>query len=245
VASFDVQINPTKMTGRRGKYALTMKNGGNADIEVELSAEDAEDGCGFRFNPKVAHIAAGQKATVDLKVRPRRSSIAGPRKYFDFQVKAAPNAGPAKTVTAQLIHKPFFLTWRPIRRLIFLLFLIAIGVGVYEVIEANHLSLSNSSLCNQSKLPFCSNNNAAALPTPIGHVATGKPKFVFAFAAFHSHARSLVGDALENESTFKGVATQFTTTGMLIYDHHDGVSFLVRHDSTVYEYRNGVTVQVR
>jgi len=245
VASFEAQINPTKLTGRRGKYALTLKNGGNADIEVELSAEDAEDGCGFRFSPKVAHIAAGQKATVDLKVRPRRSSIAGPRKYFDFQVKAAPNTGPAKTVTAQLIHKPFFLTWRPLRRLIFFFIVLAAIVGGYLYVESNHLSLAKSSICNNSKLPFCSNNNTAPIPTPVGQVGGGKPRFIGAFNDFHQHYRTLVGDPVENESTYKGVATQFTSTGMLIYDHHDGTSFLVRHDSTVYEFRNGVSVQVR
>ncbi|HVC82457.1 MAG TPA: hypothetical protein VNL35_18375 [Chloroflexota bacterium] len=244
VASFEAQINPSKITGRRGKYTLTLKNGGNADIEVELSAEDAEDGCGFSFSPKVAHIAAGQKATVNLRVRPRRSSIAGPRKYFDFQVKAAPNAGPAKTMTAQLIHKPFFLTWRPLRRLIFLFIVLAAIVTGYLYVEANHLSLANSKICNNSKLPFCS-NNSAAMPTPVGQVGGGKPRFIGAFNDFHQHYRALVGDPVENESTYKGVATQFTSTGMLIYDHHGGVSFLVRHDSTVYKFDNGVSVQVR
>ena len=244
VASFDVQISPTKMTGRRGKYTLTMKNGGNADIEVELGAEDAEDGCGFRFNPKVAHIAAGQKATVGLKVRPRRSSIAGARKYFDFQVKASPSAGPSKSVAAQLIHKPFFLTWRPIRRLIFLLLLIGVIVGGILVAEANHLSLSKTSTCSRLKL-FCTNTNTAPLPTPVGYVAKGKPKFIGAFKDFHQHARTLVGDPQENESTFGRVATQFTSTGMLLFDRRDGITYLIRHDSTVFEYHAGITLQVR
>ncbi len=243
VTSFEVQITPTKMTGRRGKYALTLKNGGNADIQVELTAEDSEDGCRFSFSPKEVTLGPGQKATVHLKVKPRRSSIAGARKYFDFQVKATPSAGPTKMVAAQLIHKPFFLTWRPIRRLIY--FLIVLGIIAFAAswVRANQSSLSSANACSRFHL-FCAKSNA--LPTPMGHVEGGKPKFIGAFLEFHKHAKSLVGKPLENESTSGRAATQFTSTGMLLFDRHDGVTYLIRSsDSTVWEYYKGKTLQVR
>ena len=41
VTSFEMQITPAKMTARRGKYTLNLKNGGNADIQAELTAEDS------------------------------------------------------------------------------------------------------------------------------------------------------------------------------------------------------------
>ena len=244
VASFDVQISPAKMSGRRGRFALVLKNGGNADIEVELEAEDSEDGCRFSFSPKQAQVAAGQKATVGLTVRPRRSSIAGPRKYFDFRVKASPTTGPSKSVSAQLIHKPLFLTWRPIRRLIYLLVLLGLIGGGYYAARANNLSLSRPNTCSQLKL-FCTNNQNQPLPTPVGQMAGGKAAFIGAFKDFHLHDRTLVGDPLEPESTSGRVATQITTTGMLLFDRRDGIAYLIRHDSTVFEYRSGITQQVR
>src|SRR6185312_16337303 len=97
VTSFEMQITPTKLTARKGKYTLNLKNGGNADIQAELTAEDSEDACRFKFKPQTVNLAAGQKTAVRLIVKPRRSNIAGARKYFDFQVKATPSAGPTKS----------------------------------------------------------------------------------------------------------------------------------------------------
>jgi hypothetical protein len=245
VTSFEMQITPTKLTARRGKYTLNLKNGGNADIQAELTAEDSEDACRFKFKPQTVNLAAGQKTAVRLKVKPRRSNIAGARKYFDFQVKATPSAGPTKSVSAQLIHKPFFLTWRPIRRLFYFLIIFGVIAAATVWFQGNKDKLNGSTACGHVSL-FCSNNGGKATPTPIGQISKGKPKFIGAFAHFHKTAPLLVGKPLENESTTGRAATQFTTTGMLIFDRHDGVTYLIRQsDSTVWEYYQGKTLQVR
>jgi hypothetical protein len=245
VTSFEMQITPSKMTGRRGKYTLNLKNGGNADIQAELTAEDSEDACRFKFKPNNVHLAAGQKTAVRLTVKPRRSNIAGARKYFDFQVKATPSAGPTKSVAAQLIHKPFFLSWRPVRRLIYFLIILGVIAGVAGWIHQNNFSFNQSSTCGHFNL-FCAKTAGQNPPKSIGHIGGGKPRYIGAFLKFHQDAKSLVGDPLQNESTVGKAATQFTSTGMLLFDHHDGYTFLIRSkDSTVWEYFNGKTRQIR
>ena len=171
--------------------------------------------------------------------------MAGARKYFDFQVKATPSAGPTKSVSAQLIHKPVFSVLASGPPLILLPDYFRYLGAATLWFESNKDKLNNTSACGHVSL-FCSNNGGKPTPTPIGQIAKGKPKFIGAFANFHKVAPLLVGKALENESTTGRAATQFTSTGLLLFDRHDGVTYLIRQsDSTVWEFYKGKTLQVR
>jgi len=111
--------------------------------------------------------------------------------------------------------------------------------------SCKHLNL----LCNQV---------ATATPAP---TATPKPRvivkpkpkpkpiktypFIGAFKDFHKLAPTLVGQGLELESTNSRVASQHTTTGVLLFDRKDGHTFLVRNDHTIWLYYGGVIQEVR
>lgn len=168
VTAFEMAIAPARVVGRRARYALSLRNGGNAELEVALEATDADESCRYRFHPAAPRVAAGQKAQVTLHVRARRSSIAGTRKSFEFKVKATPSAGEARTVQGTFVHKPLFRTWQPVRRLAFLLIVLAALVGATVALGGpsgvrTHLSSAQVSsadfLCRHGHL-FCTATTA-------------------------------------------------------------------------------------
>jgi hypothetical protein len=263
VGAFDVAMAPTKLVGRRGKYMLHLNNGGNADVNVDLSATDPGDKCRFAFSPQKVTLVSGLRSTVPVVVSPKRNWLVGPRKNFDFTVRAAPSNGPVKSVNGVLVHKPMFRTLRPLRNLILLLVLlvlIAIGIRAVNGSGGVHTAAWKSNTvtytckhfkvwCNQVVTP-------TAIPTP-SPVATPKPHikpkpkpiktypFIGAFKDFDKLAPTLVGKGLELESTNSRVASQRTTTGMLLFDRKDGHTFLVRNDNTIWLYFKGKIREVR
>lgn len=248
ITSFELAMSPTKQTGRRGRYVLSLRNGGNADIDVALEATDPEDVLRFGFQPSTPHVAAGQKQSVKLTVKPRRSSIAGSKKSFDFKVKAAPNLGDAKAVQGQLVHKPRFRTWAPVRRLVVLVIIIAalsiayVAVGQTSGIKAK---VTSSALCTRLKFGCF----ATAVPgTTVGPLPTAVKgcHWVGAFGNFHKYQPSVVGTCLENEiySPAARVSTQLTSAGLLLFDQKDGSTFLIGPSFAAYQFINGVTQQV-
>jgi hypothetical protein len=253
VASFDVSMSPSKVVGRKGHYTITMRNGGNADLEVELEGADSEGDCRYSFEPKQVSLEAGAKSTTRLDVQARRFWLVGPRKQFDIQVRATPRTGAMKTVNAQFTHTPMFRTWRPIRRVIFLLVLLAVIAGALAEVGGvnglhNRAQDLNTATCSHLSL-FCSGSSAPMSakpqPTPVGQQQHGTATFVDQFRAFHLAAPKLVGQPLENESTMAQIATQLTTNGLLLFDHKSGHAFLVGHDATVWEFHKNQLQQVR
>lgn len=266
VAAFEIAMTPTKVTGRRkGRYKLNLRNGGNADLDVLLDASDSEEGCRYTFKPKNPHLPAGQKAQVNLKVKARRSWIAGAKKSFDFTVKAEPTRGDVKQVKGTLVSKPLFRTWRPMRRLAYLLAFVALVVAVLYTLGGpngirDHLKAGPkvAVICDHVHV-FCGATTATATPpvaTPSPITSQTHPTavppgpqqqyaFIGAFDDFHHHEPKLVGTALELEHTNSRVATQTTSNGLLLFDRKDGHTFLILHDNSVYLYFQGVTQQVR
>jgi hypothetical protein len=261
VGAFDVVMAPSKLVGRRGKYMLHLNNGGNADLNVDLSATDPGDKCRFQFSPSKVTLVAGLRSSVPVVVRPKRNWLVGARKNFEFTVKAAPSSGPLKTVTGVLVHKPMFRTLRPLRNLLLLLILlILIAVGIRALNGSGGVSTAgwkNSTVtfsCKHFKV-WC-NQVVTPTPTPTPVIkakphAKPKPKpiktypFIGAFKDFHKLAPTLVGKGLELESTNSRVASQRTTRGVLLFDRKDGHTFLVRKDGTIWLYFKGKIEEVR
>jgi hypothetical protein len=264
VVAFDMAMSPTRVAGRKGRYTLTLRNGGNAATEVALEASDPEEHCRYSFSPRLVPLDPGAKRDVKLTLKARRSSLVGPRKTFDFRVRGSPSMGEAMTAAGQLIHTPRFRTWRPIRRLVLLTAVIVVLLsgwlalggtsgapgltagweGVAKPLLCGHLNV----WCHAAPWPKAPATLPAlppGVPTQCGRPPGGRAVFVRAFKDFHDRAHSVVGDPVINESTCNGVATQITTEGMLIYNHTNGEAFLVRNDRIVWEYAQGKLVQVR
>jgi hypothetical protein len=263
VGAFDFALAPPKLVGRRGKYMLHLNNGGNADVNVDLTATDPGDKCRFTFSPQKVTLVAGLRSSVPVVVRPKRNWLVGPRKNFDFTVRAAPNNGPVKTANGVLVHKPMFRTLRPLRNLILLLILlILIAVGIRALNGSG--GLHTATWKNNAATFSCKHINVwcnavatpTALPTPIPTPlpkphAKPKPKpvkrypFVGAFKDFYTLAPTVIGKGLEFERTNSRVATQRTTTGVLLFDRKDGHTFLVTTDGNIWLYFKGKVQEVR
>ena len=267
VGAFDMVISPSKQTGRQGKYMLHLNNGGNADLDVNLEATDAAGVGRYTLQPPQLLLAAGQRINVPLLMRPRRSWLVGPKKTVEFQVKATPNRGNQKTVTAQLVHKPMFRSWRPLRNV--LLFLLLVAAVISAIVLASRHNLGNDATswkdnaisygCDHLNL-LCDQRAATATAIPAiipTTVPTARPTpkptpkpvryypFVGAFLKFHKQAPTLVGNGLEFESTNSRVASQRTTTGTLLFDRKDGHTFLVANNHTIWLFSKGVIQVVR
>lgn len=234
VAAFELDMSPKKVIGRKGRYTVTMRNGGNADLDVALDATDAEDACRFRFKPQELQLSAGQQAKAQVTVRPRRSGWVGVKKAFDFQLKATPSRGDVKTMQGQLVHTPRLRTWKPIRRLaqlfiaVAVLFLAFVTPGTARQPAQQLWHRIDTATCQRLSL-FC---------PAIAHTAHGR--YVTAFKRFHQHDPRRIGAPLENEHGGNGgFTTQRTTNGLLVYDPQDGHSFFIPNGTQVYEYDHG------
>src|SRR5262249_23793945 len=84
VDAFEIDMTPRKVIGRKGRFTITLRNGGNSDLEVLLEAVDPEEACNFKLSAEEAHLEPGQKETVKLVVKPRRGGLIGQRQEFRF-----------------------------------------------------------------------------------------------------------------------------------------------------------------
>ncbi len=50
-AALDAQLRPSRVTGRRARYTVQLRNRGNAALDVDVDAYDSEEGCDFSFKP--------------------------------------------------------------------------------------------------------------------------------------------------------------------------------------------------
>ena len=247
VAAFDLDMSPKTVIGRKGRYKLAMRNGGNADLDVELEGIDAEESCRYAFKPPAPHLAAGAALTTVLTVRPRRSGLVGQKRNYDFQIKVKPSQGEAKQLQGQLVHTPRFRTWKPIRRLAFvLILLVLLGVLVSALGgwsgTGDHLSAWGGSArqfsCDRLKV-LCGASASASGSSGAGSPAGTHGGFRGEFLGFHQANAKLVGQPLENEHRDKqGFTVQHTTHGLLVFDPQDVRAFFIPRGERVWVHDN-------
>jgi len=122
--SLEVQLRPTRVTGRKARFNLLLRNEGNAPIEVDLEAHDSEEGCDFAVKPLMTEVRPGQRATVHIAVRPLHPRLVGMPHPFDFRVAVKPSLGVATQIAGVFIYTPRFRSLRLLYRLVVLAALI-------------------------------------------------------------------------------------------------------------------------
>ena len=244
IETFDVDMSPRKVIGRRGRYNLTMRNGGNTDMSIAMEGGDAEELCRYTFTPATLKLSAGQMAAVTLLVRPRRSGWIGAAKTIDFQVKVKPDQGDPRTVPGQLIHTPRLRSWKPIRRLLFVILILALAVvginaaGGPSGLQAQWNHKVAAGLCHRIQFACMLFNQVQRHTTPPRQHQ--QYTYLGEFRDFYQHDPKLVGRPVGREHvTPPGFATQHTTHGVLIYDGLMNHAFFVTFDRKVYEYDQG------
>ena len=244
VAAFDLDMSPRKVIGRKGRYNLTLRNGGNADLDVALSAQDTEEGCRYTFKPADPTLTPGQRASVRLTVRANRSGFVGQKKQYDFQVTAKPSQGEPKTIPGQLVHAPRFRTWKPMRRMTLVVILLALLAGAFTVRAQilPHIAPPLRAVCTRLHVSCTWLNTSSPVVAPPVCSHARPCGYIATFRLFHRHDPHLIGQPMQNEHRLKsGFTTQQTTTGLLIYDPTSGHAFFVPKDtsSKVYEFHAG------
>jgi hypothetical protein len=266
LSSYDLDMTPRKVIGRRGRYTLSARNEGNGDLDLDLEANDAAEECRYRFQPgSTLHLPPGQQVKVQLTVAPRRGGMIGKPKPIDFQVRAKPSRGEAKTVQGQIVHTPRLKSWRPIRTVLFWLLLLAFIAVVYEALGGwNGISpwarqaqgWASPLLCRDLHIGFACPGGARltirspfhGLPNislnPLHHptAASAHPSghYIGTFKDFHTQYPDLVGQPYGDEHTVGGrYASQQTSQGLLIYDPGCACAYLVPNASHAYVYHHG------
>ena len=137
VSVFEIELSPQRkvLEGEEAAFEVTLKNPGNVDLSLRLSASDPEEACDYRFDPAGLTVEAGSSRSASLTVVPREPS-AEEQKVVGFVVKAAPVNAPEKasSVSGQLAVLPRVLSlevglWPETRS--------AVGEGSYQVQLAN------------------------------------------------------------------------------------------------------------
>ncbi|MGH2387286.1 MAG: hypothetical protein ACRDIE_03715, partial [Chloroflexota bacterium] len=128
IPSLDVQLRPSRVTGRKARFGVVLYNTGNAPVDVDLEAHDSEAGCDFDVKPLMMNVRPGQRTTVHIAARPLHPRLVGMEHSFDFRVAVKPSLGPPIPLGGVFIYKPRFRTLRPLYRLITLAVLILAAV---------------------------------------------------------------------------------------------------------------------
>ncbi len=246
VAAFELDMSPKKVIGRKGTYKLAMRNGGNADLDVELEGIDAEEACRYTFKPPAPHLAAGAALTTVLTVKPRRSGLVGQKRNYDFQVKVKLSQGEAKQLQVQLAHTPRFRTWKPIRRLTFLVVLVALLAALVSALggrsgTGDHIAGWSAPVrqfaCDRLRI-LCGTagaNGSSGAGAPQGTHGGFKGEFL----GFHQANPKLIGAPRENEHRDKqGFTIQRTTRGLLVFDPQDTRAFFVTRGERLWVHDN-------
>lgn len=77
--SVEMQVDPRTVTGgRRGGFALLVRNSGNTRAAGAFAGSDEEERLSFRFLPPEVDLAPGEHAAVEASVRGRRRLIGQP-----------------------------------------------------------------------------------------------------------------------------------------------------------------------
>jgi beta-lactam-binding protein with PASTA domain len=72
--TLEARARPQRRRGRvRASFEIEIRNGGNADATVAMTAADSDDACTIRLDPPAVRVAPGGRATARLRVRPHRT----------------------------------------------------------------------------------------------------------------------------------------------------------------------------
>lgn len=234
---FQVELAPKRVTAYRGKYRLTLSNGGNNEVQLDLDGRDPESDLNYSFRGKQPTVQPGSKLVVPVTVKRRGVHWIGQPRRYQFSINARPVDGDekdAKEVVGELVQKPYFRGLRgPLLGLL-------LGLVLLFLISPTFISLCMLPIPYPLSEVTCQYNtfvrgifNGSTSGTPVAtgptqtprSVATasaGGPVFQQGFARCHDASdanKQLIGNPLENEQNFDvaGNARQATTNGTLIF----------------------------
>ncbi|MCX6006934.1 MAG: hypothetical protein NTZ34_06695 [Chloroflexi bacterium] len=130
---WDIEMTPSKVTGKSGTYNIKINNLGNTDAVIVLEAKDPEEALAFQFSQSTVTVPGGGSARAKLDVKPKGKGEW--KKLYNFQVTSTPSdtkqpQRESKVLNGQLEYpKKGFPWWI----LIVLLVLLLLAVGAFIV----------------------------------------------------------------------------------------------------------------
>jgi hypothetical protein len=227
---FQAELAPKRVTGRRGKFNLSLANGGNNEIQLDLSGRDPEAALTFGFKSSAPSVAPGSRLVVPVVVHPKGMRLAGESRRYPFVIHIRPTDGEdkdAREVAGEVVHKPRFRSWgKPffVGLLTFLLLIFLAPAGLSGInwgllpqpfggwiIQARFWEQWFHPVI--SKIPLPQTTAVPGSPTAVPIYAPGS-----GFEQVHTAFPTLIGDPLQNEwNDAAGNAHQRTSTGDLSY----------------------------
>lgn len=254
--TWTMDVAPKKVIGRAARYTITLRNGLNDSVALQLAAADADGTARFRFSQTTVQLAPGETALVELRAGAKRSGLIGQPKSYTFRVKAQTGQGDVKALPVEFVHKPRFASLGGFRRLLVPLLLVALIVSAVTVKQINtplNRGLNNlrQGRCgNQSSVPVLCGSSIPLLfgttQTASSGEQTHRHGYIGGLRVFHAADPTLIGDPLTDEHPFTAdprvktnLQVQETTKGLLFYDRTLGRSYFVPNGSELYEFDHG------
>ncbi len=226
--NFQAELAPKRVTGRRGRYNLSVANGGNQEVSFALRGRDAENKLRFSFPRRDVTVAPGSKVMVPVTVKPRGFRPIGDARRHPFALYIRPVDGQdkdAREVAGELIHKPAV---RSLGRPFFAALILFAVLWMVSPAGPDLYLLPPPFGTWFSELQFWKNRadfftrlfpqNASITPGGPSVSASPTPFYRGGFKAVHDAFPTLVGNALEVEwNDPSGNAHERTSSGDLIY----------------------------
>ena len=265
---FQVELAPKRVTAFRGKYRLTLSNGGNSEVQLELTGRDPESDLKYGFKTAEPVVQPGNKLVVPVTVRPQGLRFVGQQRKYQFMITARPMDGDekdARAVDGELMHKPPLRTWRRpfLGTLIFLLLLWFLTPARPNLCllppPVGPWACQFGSYVGAFFRPGTSIARGEATATPVlgrsvGATIPEAGEFVFkeGFELFHNALPDVVGNPRENEwNDLQTNAHQNTTNGHLLFIRETGELYFASKnklyqliDGRPYEFQNGRAVPI-
>ncbi len=235
---FQMELAPKRVTAWRGKYRLTLSNGGNSELQLDLEGKDQESELIYKFKGKQPTVNAGTKLVVPVTVRRPGLKIIGQQRRYQFAVIAQPTDGDekdAKEVVGEFVQKP------PLKGVRGPLIGVILMFALLALISPSFLSLCRFPLPYPLSTVACSydgfvkglfKGSTNSTPTPVAEITVtpapgdtpvpAGPVYSEGFKKCHDASAAnaqLIGDPLNNEVNFDdfGNSRQSTTNGTLIF----------------------------
>lgn len=175
-------MEPTRVTGRRGRYAIRLTNNGAKDGVVTLDPRDPENGLNFDFKDMSPTVPAHGTAHVDFTVKPYKSRFVGFDKMYPFTVQVIPEGREPgapelqlNTLRGELMYTTYLKSWRLPIMLLLLATLIILAIIFVPVILLN-IERDKQANATATAVAQGATATAAAVAT---EVVKGAPVIVF------------------------------------------------------------------
>lgn len=132
--SFEADLVPQVVSGKRGAHTINITNTGNIDISFDLEGRDPEGNCQFTFEPQSPNVRPGESLSVAVTVQGKRP-LRGDPKTYQYMLTVTPPEGtaPPAMLNGTFEAAPRLPRW-VIPTVVVSMVAVVVGVGVWRFV---------------------------------------------------------------------------------------------------------------